>query len=126
MNDYSAIFAQDEITPNVTGRFNRRNFDSNIALTSPERFLELSKTKPVWEMPFVQNEFDEDNDSGDEASEEDSEEEDEMKNYMTEMLKDIINTGASKKVINELKRGGGLKFFIYQEKKLLEARDEKE
>jgi hypothetical protein len=38
---------------------------------------------------------------------------------MVEMLKDLLTEEASGKVINQLRKGGGLKFFVNQELRVL-------
>ena len=65
----------------------------------------------MWEIPFIWDNFAEDNESEEEASEyEDSSDDDE--DEMVGMLKDLMSPGTSAEIISKLKKGGGLKFFV--------------
>ena len=52
--------------------FNRDNFEQNNQINDPKNFQELSETKHIWQIPFVCETYDEDNDTDGEISDEDT------------------------------------------------------
>lgn len=118
MNDYSLIFDKQDYDKtsdprNIKGRFNRQNFESNQKLSTPDSFDTMAKEgKMLWEIPFIWDNFSEDNDSSasGESSEYDSEDED--NDQMLEMIRNLLTPDTSKKVVNQVRKGGGLRFFI--------------
>lgn len=81
MNNYHAIFKKEDVKNdydfyNVNGRFNKENFYQNQKLYEPSQFKLHSADKDIWEVPWIRDVYNEDNDSSDEESEEESEEED--------------------------------------------------
>ena len=71
MNNYSSAFLGLN-SVNVTGRFNKQNFTANQLLYSTDEYRKHSATKHIWQIPYIKETYDEDNDT---PSEYDSEEE---------------------------------------------------
>lgn len=118
MNNYEHLFTPEEITQhgaNITGRFNKSNFEANKMLASTQFYLSQSYDHQIWEIPYVKDTFDEDNDTSDEeSSDEDEEDEGKDPEYakMMDLLKGLMAENASKKTLKELEKGGALRFFI--------------
>jgi len=70
MNNYSDAFPGLN-SIDVTGRFNKRNFNSNQILYSTEEYKKHSETKHIWQIPYVKETYDEDNDTPSEYDSED-------------------------------------------------------
>ena len=127
MNNYSVIFDKSEIKHdndyfNIFGRFSKENFKENQKLYSIDEFAMHSTTKQIWELPWIKDAFHEDNDTDEDEdydSEYDDEEDEEANLGMMNMLQSMMSVNGSKKVLKEIKRGGGLKFFINKEKVML-------
>ena len=84
--------------------------------------MSLQCTKQIWELPWIKDAFHEDNDTDEDEdydSESDDEEDEEANLGMMNMLQSMMSVNGSKKVLKEIKRGGGLKFFINKEKVML-------
>lgn len=95
-NNYSAIWTEEEISNmteeqklNVHGRFNRENFEAN-----QKEYYDISRWREhlangvkVWEVPYIFDRHDEDNDTDDEES---SEDEEEKVGSMVNVLQDLL------------------------------------
>jgi hypothetical protein len=62
MNDYSVL------CDTASQVFNRQNFESNAKFSSSETFRQLSADLHIWEIPFLKDAFNEDNDTSDEEN----------------------------------------------------------
>jgi hypothetical protein len=121
MCDYSLCFSPDEVQqfPVVKGFFSRKNFEQNLKYESPAFFREKAQKNHLWQIPWVHDAFDEDNDTEEDESSSEEDSEDEV-DKLASQLKDLINFTASKKFMHYVKRGKALRFFIKAERKNLE------
>ena len=129
MNNYAQLYSAQEIKefPVILGRFNKENFEENNKLSDPKEFEKHAQTKQIWQIPFLCDNFDEDNDTDRESSsDEDYGEEDPgVMAKMVDLLKNLMTKKTSQKALAEIRRGGGLKFFVKQEKMFIaNERDE--
>lgn len=125
MNDFSLAFTDEEIAnyPVIKGRLSQENFKQNKnKFDSFECYRRYAETRQIWEIPFLRDAHEEDNDTDEGSSDSDDLNEDETTNLdsMANALKDIITKDASKKLLRQIQSGGGLKFFVRQEEKMLE------
>lgn len=120
MNNYSQVYTAQEIKENpiILGRFNKENFEENNKLSDTNEFRAQSETKFIWQIPFLCDTFDEDNDTDKESSDEDEyyEEDPGVMSKMVDLLKNLMSKKTSQKALAEIRKGGGLKFFVKQEK----------
>jgi hypothetical protein len=68
MNDYSILFSKSEINSNplnIKGRLNLLNYEHNQSYVSVASFKQSDK--PLWEIPFLKDSFNEDNDTDEES-----------------------------------------------------------
>ena len=121
MNNYSHIFKKlkipteinDKPNINIYGRFNRKLFDLNQQSLSVDNLkANLADKKHIWEMPFYDDTYFEDNDTSDEESSE--EEEDEYSKRVK-----IIDKDGNEKTKIKLRAYHGLEYFIKKEKEYL-------
>lgn len=78
MNDFSQIFTPEQVKkmPHLAGSyFSWQNYEHNNRYDSIEYFEEQAKTRQVWQIPFVNETWDEDNHT--DSSESDSDTSDE-------------------------------------------------
>ena len=70
MNNYELIFEEDD-KAKVSGRFNREQFEKNQDRISMDRVRKRidERKVPFWEVEYIRDTFDEDNDSEDENEE---------------------------------------------------------
>jgi len=79
MCDYSICFTKEEIEahPVIKGYQSKVNYEHNQKYSSPEYFAKQAKTQYIWQIPYVHDTYDEDNDTAeDSSSEEDDSDED--------------------------------------------------
>ena len=123
MNNYSQVYSAEEIKqkPVILGRFNKENFEENNKLSDPNEFITHAKTKFIWQIPFLCDNFDEDNDTDRESSDEEEYDEEDpgVMAKMVDLLKNLMTKKTSQKALAEIRKGGGLKFFVKQEKLLI-------
>lgn len=112
MNDFGLVFTEEEkqACADIKGRFNRQNFEHNLKYSSLDEYKRQSESKQIWEIPFMRDTFDEDNDTEEEESS-DSDEEAKI-DGMVDALKDLLSGDGSKKLLKQIAKGGGLKFFV--------------
>jgi len=110
MNDYSAIFSEQEIQQSpintLGGRFSRDNFNRNIEKYSLDTLRKEVDSKMLWDMTWKEDDVSEDNDT----EEEESEEEDYLED--DEYLKRISQKKSEGKINELINPKKGFKFFI--------------
>ena len=120
MNNYAEVYSAQEIKENpiILGRFNKENFEENNRLSDPSEFKKHSESKFIWQIPFLCDNFDEDNDTDRESSDDEEyvEEDAGVMAKMVDLLKNLMTKKTSQKALAEIRKGGGLKFFVKQEK----------
>jgi hypothetical protein len=96
MNNYAQVYTAAEIKENpvILGRFDKENFEENQLLSDTNEFKRLSETSQIWQIPFLCDNFDEDNDTDRESSDEEEYEE-ESSGVMTQMV-DLLKQLMSK------------------------------
>ena len=96
------------MTKNVTGRYSRRNYDSNHQFSSVDKIkIALNAGIQLWDVPCIRDYYNEDNDTDDESD--DEEEEKGQLDSLNALLTDRRAT------MKDLKKG--FIFFMDQEKK---------
>ena len=125
MNDYSFFFEEElkqaEAKPseyadkdgiNITGRFIKSNFEANEQFTSVEKFQQsIEEGKQLWEVIFMRDLYEEDNDT--DEDEEEVDEEVKMLEYLAAQTQfSLLFEGKAN--ISTLKKG--FVFFMDQEK----------
>ena len=81
MNNYLTIFSKEDgelYEQSLAGRFNRVKYKENLRKFSLENWQDLIKLLHIWDLPFKEEDNEEDNDT--------SEEEDEVDNDLPEKL----------------------------------------
>ena len=93
------MYTAQEIKENpiILGRFNRENFEENNKLSDTNEFKAQSETKFIWQIPFLCDNFDEDNDTDRESSDEDEyyEEDPGVMSKMVDLLKNLMTKKTS-------------------------------
>ena len=119
LNDYTPLFKNKGMTDeeiekqkmNIKGRFDRALYKQNCEALGTENIrLNLAVGNHIWNIPFLKDTYDEDNDSDDGSSSEEEE---------GEAI--VIEDGQQKKQVT-LKDKHGLEYFIQKEKEALANR----
>jgi uncharacterized iron-regulated protein len=78
-----------------------------------------SMDSEIWDVPFIRDTYDEDNDTAESSSDEEN-----PQNTMMAMLQGLLTKNRGEKTQNKMKKG--LSFFIKEEKKMLFKKELKE
>ena len=65
MCDYSLVFNEEEVKANpvIKGYQSKSNYEHNKKFSSPEYFAKQAKTQYIWHIPYMYDDYAEDNDT---------------------------------------------------------------
>jgi hypothetical protein len=136
MNDFSPLFSAEEVDKhtdqksqkekervhkNIHGHFDREKYIFNSTTTNLDTWKHMmeSMDSEIWDVPFIRDTYDEDNDTAESSSDEEN-----PQNTMMAMLQGLLTKNRGEKTQSKMKKG--LSFFIKEEKKMLFKKELKE